>query len=170
MTTVQKRRPQVTPERPLDIPSTRSVRRALTSSSTGESLLRKMSKPSVSPSLQECLAELEDALETAAREGGLEPVEAIVQEARRFLEAICREVPRTYMAYLMPDGTIAIDTRGPRPDGVLITFNLDGTAYCSGEIDGKHWNKKYCSTANLPDHTLVDELEKLGSTKNDLAR
>jgi hypothetical protein len=112
--------------------------------------------------LQDSLTELEEALENAANSGIPKPEPATVEEARRVLGKIHEAAPRIYIVSLMPNGAIAIDTRGPKPDGAFITLDSDGTAYCSGEIGGKHWHKKYRRTEDLPDNTLLDELRKLG--------
>ena len=119
-------------------------------------------KPAVASWLQDSLTELNQALANATDSGSPKPEPEVVEEARRVLQKIHEGVPRAYMVYLMPSGSIAIDTRGPKPDGAFITLDSDGTAYCSGEIGGKHWYKKYRSSEDLPDHILLDELRKLG--------
>ena len=119
-------------------------------------------KPTAAWWLQDSLTELEEALENATDSGIPKPELETVAEARRVLEKLHEEAPRAYMVYLMPSGSIAIDTRGPKPDGAFVTLNSDGTAYCSGEIGGKHWHKKYRRSEDLPDYILLDELRKLG--------
>ena len=119
-------------------------------------------KPARASWLQDSLKELNQALENATDSGSPKPEPEVVEEARRVLQKIHERAPRAYMVYLMPSGSIAMDTRGPKPDGAFITLDSDGTAYCSGEIGGKHWYKKYRSSEDLPDHILLDELRKLG--------
>ena len=119
-------------------------------------------KPTTASWLQDSLAELAEALENATDSGVPKPEPETVEAARRVIEKLHEEAPRAYMVYLMPSGSIAIDTRGPKPDGAFITLDGDGTAYCSGEISGKHWYKKYRSIEGLPDNALLEELRKLG--------
>ena len=119
-------------------------------------------KPTTTSWLQDSLADLEEALENAANSGIPKPAPTTVAEARRVLEKIHKAAPRIYLVYLMPNGAIAIDTRGVKPDGAFITLDDDGAAYCSGEIDGKHWHKKYAKSQDLPDRPLLGELKKLG--------
>ena len=118
-------------------------------------------KPVTASRLQDSLTELKETIENAIGSGGPKPEPEVVQEAQRVLQKIHEEAPRVYMVYLMPSGSIAIDTRGPKPDGAFITLDSDGTAYCSGEVGGKHWHKRYKSSEDLPDNVLLDELRKL---------
>ena len=89
------------------------------------------------------------------------PSTFLVEAARRVAWELRRDVPRSCSVYLMPDGAIAVDIRGKRPDGILIILMEDGSAHCSGEIERKAWRKPYASVQNFPDDALLDELSKL---------
>ena len=101
-------------------------------------------------------------LDVAAHEFSIAPPPAErQQEALRVLVNMCSERPRPYMVYLMENGSIAIDTRGQRPDGILVTLQPDGSAFCSGELDGRAWRKSYPDSTVLPDQALLEEIAKL---------
>ena len=70
------------------------------------------------------------------------------------------------MVYLMPNGSIALDTRATKPDGVFITLTANGSAYCSGRTKGEWWRQRYDASRMLPDETLLREVEKLGSCRS----
>ena len=161
MTGLVKTRPQSNLTEPAPNPR-RRFRDVLVGAHQHEpALTHSEGKPMVASWLQDSLTELEEALENAANSGITEPESATIEKARRVLEKIHEAAPRIYMVYLMPNGAIAIDTRGAKPDGAFITLDGDGTAYCSGEVGGKHWHKKYARSEDLPDHILLDELKKL---------
>ncbi len=124
--------------------------------------MQSITSPPTADMLRNALTELREALENAPNAEIPEPEPAIVEEAQRILREIHRAAPRIYMVSLMPDGTIAIDTRGTKPDGAFITLSNNGTAYCSRETGGKHWRKKYARSECLPDRILLDELKRLG--------
>ena len=101
-------------------------------------------------------------LAAAAHEFSIEPPDAErCREALKVLVHICSERPRPYMVYLMENRSIAIDTRGHKPDGILLTLRPDGSAFCTGELGGKTWRKLYPDSAALPDQDLLDEIAKL---------
>ena len=85
----------------------------------------------------------------------------MVQEAIRLIRALHSQVPREYMVYLMPNGSIAIDTRGAKPDGAFITLTVDGSAFCSSRSKGNPWRQRYDASRMLPDETLLDKLRSL---------
>ena len=89
------------------------------------------------------------------------PSESLVAEARRVAWKLRNDVPKSCTVYLMPDGAVAVDIRGKRPDGILIILKEDGSAHCSGEIERKAWRKPYPSVQNVPDDALLDELYNL---------
>lgn len=102
-------------------------------------------------------------LDVTAREFGIDPPSAErSREALRVLVHMCSERPRPYMVYLMENRAIAIDTRGERPDGILVTLRPDGSAFCTGELGGKTWRKPHPDSAALPDQDLLEEIAKLG--------
>ena len=102
-------------------------------------------------------------LDVIAHEFGIAPPAAERQrEALRVLVNMCSERPRPYMVYLMENGSIAIDTRGERPDGILVILRPDGSAFCSGELEGRTWRTSYPDSAVLPDQALLEEIAKLG--------
>ena len=91
------------------------------------------------------------------------PSDEIVEKARQILINLHEMAPRTYRVYLMPDGAIALDTRGQKPDGALIALNTDGSACCSGELKRNDWHIDYSPNDTLPDEELVNELLKIGA-------
>lgn len=102
-------------------------------------------------------------LGVTAHEFGIDPpATEISREALRVLVHMCSERPRPYMVYLMENGSIAIDTRGERPDGILVTLRPDGSAFCTGELGGKTWRKPHPDSAVLPDQDLLEEIARLG--------
>jgi hypothetical protein len=120
--------------------------------------------PEVSKSneeLQQALAQLKEAVATAAGAEIPEPNQEVVQEATRLIKALHNQVPREYMVYLMPNGSIAIDTRGTRPDGAFITLRSDGSAFCSSRRKGDPWRQRYDASTMLPDETLLQKLRSL---------
>ena len=99
----------------------------------------------------------------AAHEFNIEPPSAERSlEALRVLVVMCSEQPRPYTVYLMENRSIAIDTRGDMPDGILLMLRPDGSAFCAGELAGESWWKSYSDSAVLPDRDLLDEIAKLG--------
>ena len=102
-------------------------------------------------------------LDVTAHELGIEPPSTERRrEALRVLVHMCNERPRPYMVYLMENGSISIDARGQRPDGILVALRPDGSAFCTGELGGKTWRKSYSDSAVLPDQDLLEEIAKLG--------
>ena len=102
-------------------------------------------------------------LDVTAQEFGIEPPSTErSREALRVLVHMCIERPRPYLVYLMENASIAIDTRGERPDGILVTLRPDGSAFCTGELGGKTWRKPYPDGTALPDQDLLEEIAKLG--------
>ena len=102
-------------------------------------------------------------LDATAHEFGIEPPATERQRAALWiLLRMYTARPRPYLVYLMENDSIAIDVRGPRPDGILLVLRPDGSAFCSGELDGKTWRKSYPDSAVLPDQYLLEELAKLG--------
>ena len=100
----------------------------------------------------------------AASEFGIpEPSAPLNEEVRRILWDLGSVTSGRCLVYLMPDGAVAVDVRGKRPDGIFIGIRGDGSAHCSGETDGKVWRKTYASSQELPDDTLLDELWRLRS-------
>ena len=101
-------------------------------------------------------------LPVAADEFGIpKPSASLVEEARRILWDMGSWNTGKCLVYLMPDGAMALDVRGVRPDGIFISLREDGTARCSGEIEGKVWRKPYASSRDVPDDDLLGELFKL---------
>ena len=114
----------------------------------------------LSRDLDEQLSDLPGA---AAEFGIPEPSTSLVEEVRRILWNLRSGTSVRCLVYLMPDGAVAVDVRGRRPDGIFISIRGDGSAHCSGEIQGKVWRKTYPSSQELPDDTLLDELWRLRS-------
>ena len=103
-------------------------------------------------------------LPVAADEFGIPvPSASLFEKVRRILWDLRYETTGRCLVYLMPDGAVAVDVRGKRPDGIFITIRDDGTVRCSGEIRGKVWRKLYPSSGDIPDDDLLDELFKLRS-------
>ena len=103
-------------------------------------------------------------LRVAADEFGIpDPSSSLTEEVRRILWDMRLGMSGRCLVYLMPDGAVAVDIRGRRPDGVFISIREDGTAQCSGEIGGKVWRKPYASSRNVPDDDLLDDLFRLRS-------
>ena len=117
------------------------------------------------PELANSFDDLNEALKSAREEGEAIPPRHTVVQARTLIRGLHSAVPRTYSAYLMPDGAIAIDTRGRKPDGALFTVNTDGTVCYSGEKDGQKWHRDYVGLDLLSDSKLVVELCELGMPK-----
>jgi hypothetical protein len=107
------------------------------------------------------LDELSEAVAAASESEIPVPDTDIVQEAARLIRALHSQAPREYMVYLMPNGSIAIDTRGARPDGAFITLSADGSAFCSSRSKGGPWRQRYEASGILPDETLLDRLRSL---------
>ena len=116
---------------------------------------------------QDLEEQLSDLPEAAAEFGIPEPSASLVKEARRILWDLRPVTSVICLVYLMPDGAVAVDVRGRRPDGIFISIRDDGSAHCSGEIEGKVWRKTYPSSKELPDDTLLDELSSLRSGVSD---
>ena len=114
--------------------------------------------------LEQSLNELKEAVATAVESEIPEPKSDVVQEAARLITALHKQAPREYMVYLMPNGSIAIDTRGTKPDGAFITLSAGGSASCSSRRKGESWRQRYDASGILPDETLLEKLRSLGST------
>ena len=78
----------------------------------------------------------------------------LIAKAHRVLEGLAAE-PGEYMLYPMPDGSLALDTRGEGTNGALIVLNTDGTVCCSGENRGKHWHLDYPTVAQIDYPTVL---------------
>ena len=131
------------------VPRHRAVKRALSGYS-----------PLLSQDLEDQILDIP----VAADEFGIpEPSASLVEEARRILWELRSWTSGRCLVYLMPDGAVAVDVRGRRPDGVFISIREDCTARCSGEIGGRVWRKPYASSRDVPDHDLLDEIFKLRS-------
>ena len=103
-------------------------------------------------------------LPIAAEEFGISsPSDSLVGEVRRIAWKLRAQATREFSLYLMPDGAVAVDIRGKRPDGVFIRIKEEGSAHCSGELEGKVWRKPYSSSRDIPDDSLLDELYRLRS-------
>ena len=89
------------------------------------------------------------------------PSDSLVAGPGRILSELWPESAVKFLVYLMSDGSLAVDIRGKRPDGIFISLWEDGSAQCSGEIGGKVWRKPYTSSQDVPDDDLLDELFKL---------
>ena len=131
------------------VPRYRAVKRALSGA-----------PPLLSRDLEEQFLDLQ----VAADEFGIpKPSASLVEETRRILQELRPGISGRCLVYLMPDGAVAVDVRGRRPDGIFISIREDGTARCSGEIEGKVWRKPYASSREVPNDDLLDELFKLRS-------
>jgi hypothetical protein len=104
----------------------------------------------------------EDLTEDAQDLGNAGPSADLIQEAQRVLSVLYDRWAKAYPLYMMPDGAIAIDIRGTPPDGILIRLKQDGSAHCSGETRGQTWRKLYPRSSELPDATLIEEIDRLG--------
>ena len=101
-------------------------------------------------------------LQAAAEEFGIpSPPNALVEETRRIAWKLHVQSTKEFSIHLMADGAVAVDVRGKRPDGVFIKIKEDGSAHCSGELEGKVWRKPYSSSQDVPDGGLLDELYRL---------
>jgi hypothetical protein len=125
-------------------------------------------KSSFNGELQQSLDELNEAVATAAESEIPEPNPYVVQEAIRLITALHSHMPREYVVYLMPIGSIAIDTRGTKPEGAFITLNANGSAFCSSRRRGESWHKRYDASGILPDETLLEKLRSLDPKKESL--
>ena len=112
----------------------------------------------LSPDLE---AQFSDLQEASAEFEIPKPSGSLVEEVRRILSDLRYGSTVRCLVYLMPDGSIAVDVRGKRPDGIFISIRADGSAQCSGEVEGKVWRKPYLSSGYLPDDDLLDELYRL---------
>ena len=86
----------------------------------------------------------------------------LMDEICRVLAALYRERPGHYPMYMMQDGSVAIDIRGPRPDGILVRIKPDMTVHCSGEHAGQRWRQPYPILADFPDPKFLHKLAELG--------
>ena len=129
---------------------------------TAESLPNAAITPSFDDELQQSLAELQEAVATAADSDIPKPNPEVIQEATRLISTLHEQAPREYLVYLMPNGSIAIDTRATKPDGAFITLSADGSAYCSSRRKGESWRQRYDASGMLPDETLLENLRNLG--------
>ena len=116
--------------------------------------------------LKNSLNDLQEVLALADEEGSPKPPNQIIDKAEALLETVHSKAPRKYMVYLMPDGDIAIDTRGVGADGALIALNTNGTVCCSGEKDNHHWHLDYPDSNPLDDPNLLRKLNELGTPEN----
>jgi hypothetical protein len=113
-------------------------------------------------SLPQRLEEQVFDLQVSAEECGIpSPPNALVKEARRIAWQLHAQFAKDFSLYIMPDGAVAIDIRGKRPDGIFIRIKEDGSAHCSGELEGKVWRKLYSSSQDVPDEGLLSELYRL---------
>ena len=117
------------------------------------------------PELASSFDDLNEALKSAKEEGEAIPPRHTVVLARTIIRGLHSAVPRAYSAYLMPDGAIAIDTRGRKPDGALFSINTDGTVCYSGEKNGQKWHRDYVGLDLLSDPKLMVELRELEMPK-----
>ena len=151
-----------------DSPGSFRARPQLVRYARGNRVLRhravKRASSGDSPQLSRDLeGQLSDLPEAAAEFGIPEPSASLVEEARRILSELWPGSAVKRLVYLMPDGSLAVDIRGKRPDGIFISVREYGSAHCSGETEGKVWRKTYPSSQELPDDTLLDELWRLRS-------
>ena len=111
----------------------------------------------------DCFRPLLTPLQEEATELGtasLSPV--LMDEICRVLTALYRDRPGHYPMYMMQDGSVAIDIRGPRPDGILVRIKPDMTVHCSGEHAGQRWRQPYPILAAFPDPKFFHKLAALG--------
>lgn len=113
--------------------------------------------------LDRSLNDLQEALQWAKAEDSAIPPQRIIERAREILADIHDKVPRKYAVYLMPDGAIAIDTRGVGTDGALIVLHIDGTVCSSGEKDSRFWHIDRTGCNPMDDPDLLKELRELGN-------
>ena len=114
--------------------------------------------------------ELNEAVVTAAESEIRKPNPDVVQEATRLITALHTQTPREYMVYLMPNGSIAIDTRGTKPDDAFITLSADGSAFCSSHRKGKSWRQRYDASGMLPDETLLENLRRPNQSQGEMRK
>ena len=112
-------------------PSVRYARGYLVSSQPAVKRSSSGNYPLLSGDLE---GQLSDLPEAAAEFGIPEPSASLVEEARRILSELWPGSAVKRLVYLMPDGSLAVDIRGKRPDGIFIGVRGDGSAQCSGEI------------------------------------
>ena len=105
--------------------------------------------------------DLDGALNEAMEEGRSIPSSELIQRAESVIQRLYKTVPRQYSMYLMPEGEIAIDTRGTKPNGVLIILDELGRASCSGEQNQVFWQQNYVNGDQVPDGELLHRLREL---------
>ena len=94
--------------------------------------------------------------------------EDLIDEICRVLAALYNERTGNYPMYMMQDGSVAIDIRGPRPDGILVRIKPDMTVHCSGENAGQMWRQPYPNLSDFPDTRFFRRLAALGTAGNPL--
>ena len=116
----------------------------------------------INHSLESSINDINEALTLAQEEDRPIPPQHIVVKALDILTNLHQKTSRDYFVYLMHDGAIAIDTRGPKPDGDFIALNINGSVCCSGEKGGQHWHLDYLNSNQLYESILIEKLNELG--------
>ena len=86
----------------------------------------------------------------------------LVKELYRVLATLDKVWAGRGFTYLVPDdGSVVIDIRGTRPDGVVIWIKPDMSVYCSGEKAGETWNQPDCALDEFPGDDFLQKIKEL---------
>ena len=97
-----------------------------------------------------------------ARELGIrEPRDELLDEMERLPRELETDLPASHQIYMMQDGSIAMDIRGRKPDGILVVLKPGQNARCSGELWERAWRTSQRDSRELPDRIHRSELRAL---------
>ena len=112
--------------------------------------------------LAEALRDLNEINDEAEEEGIAPPSELAIANADRLIRATYDILPRQYLVELLPEEVIAITIPGGFRRSVMLFCEPDGSALCSVNMNGKHRDREYLHTDQLPDTFLIEALSELG--------
>ena len=111
--------------------------------------------------LADALQELAEAPADAEEDELGAPSKTALANAERLLKAMYRISPRRYGVYPVSGARIAIDARGSKNRGVVVTCDSDGGALCLVSIDGERRRARYSTARRLPDGFIREALADL---------
>ena len=111
--------------------------------------------------LADALADLADACEEAREDGFPIPDRELLDRSEQLLRKLYVVWPHRFEVYPNPDGEVAIDARNDRGSAVLVLCEPAGEVLCLVHINDEQRIRRYPSTEDLPDESLVKEFYSL---------
>ena len=111
--------------------------------------------------LAEAIAEIDEVTAYAEEIEVETPSAAAFDNARRLLKAMYRIAPRRYSVYPMPEGYIAIESRGGKGRIAVVMCGSDGSVLCLVTIGSNHRRARYSAAVNLPNGFIREALSEL---------